>query len=67
MRQMKRSYWGFIAGAALAAIWIGFGFVSLILILIAGLIGYIAASLTGSKDDLEGFRSQVNRVLKQDK
>ncbi|MEJ1312609.1 hypothetical protein QY888_10960 [Latilactobacillus sakei] len=53
--------------AALAAIWIGFGFVSLILILIAGLIGYIAASLTGSKDDLEGFRAQVNRVLRQDK
>ena len=46
---MKRSYWGFIAGAALAAIWIGFGFVSLILILIAGLIGYIAASLTDQR------------------
>ncbi|MEJ1320052.1 hypothetical protein QY890_04550 [Latilactobacillus sakei] len=40
---------------------------SLILILIAGLIGYIATSLTGSKDDLEGFRAQVNRVLRQDK
>lgn len=64
---MRRSYWGFVVGAVLAAIWISFGFMSLILIIIAGLFGYIAASLTGSKEDLEGFRSQVNRVLKQDK
>ncbi|MCM6844760.1 hypothetical protein [Latilactobacillus curvatus] len=64
---MRRSYWGFVVGAVLAAIWISFGFMNLILIIIAGLLGYIAASLTGSKEDLEGFRSQVNRVLKQDK
>ncbi|KRM23411.1 hypothetical protein [Latilactobacillus graminis] len=64
---MKRAYWGFVAGAILAAVWIGMGFMSLILIIIAGLLGYIAASLTGSKEDLEGFRSQVNRVLRQDK
>ena len=64
---MRRSYWGFVVGAVLAAIWISFGFMNLILIIIAGLLGYIAASLTGSKEDLEGFRSQVIRVLKQDK
>lgn len=64
---MRRSYWGFVVGAVLAAIWISFGFMNLILIIIAGLLGYIAASLTGSKEDLEGFRSQVNQVLKQDK
>ncbi|MSD83807.1 hypothetical protein GKC32_05895 [Lactobacillus curvatus] len=64
---MRRSYWGFVAGAVLATIWISLGFMSLILIIIAGLLGYIAASLTGSKEDLEGFRSQINRVLNQDK
>ena len=64
---MRRSYWGFVVGAVLAALWISFGFMNLILIIIAGLLGYIADSLTGSKEDLEGFRSQVNRVLKQDK
>ena len=47
---MRRSYWGFVVGAVLAAIWISFGFMSLILIIIAGLLGYIAASLTGSKE-----------------
>ena len=62
---MERNQFGLIVGIIIATVWIWLGFSSLILILLAGLAGYIIASLTGSQADTERFRKQVNRLLGQ--
>lgn len=62
---MTRSQIGILVGVLMALIWSWLGFAKLIFVLLAGLIGYIVASLTGSSTDLATFRKQVNRLLGQ--
>ncbi|PMD73876.1 hypothetical protein [Companilactobacillus nuruki] len=60
---MRRRLLGFLVGSLLVIIWITLGFLNLILIIGAGLIGYLIAALTGSEQDKESLRSKLIKIL----
>lgn len=60
---MSRGLWGALIGILVVAIWNWFGFGGFITILVAGVIGYTIAVLTGSSEDSKKFKIQVNSLL----
>ncbi|HIY93292.1 hypothetical protein [Companilactobacillus sp. HBUAS56275] len=60
---MKRGIIGSIIGSALVIIWIVLGFGNLLLIVLAGLVGYLIATITGSSQDKTDLRTRITKIL----
>ncbi|GEO58295.1 hypothetical protein [Companilactobacillus bobalius] len=60
---MKRGIIGSIVGSVLVAIWIVLGFGNLLLIVLAGMVGYLIATITGSAEDKSSLRSKITKIL----
>lgn len=60
---MRRGLFGFILASSLVLIWIILGFDNLLLVLIAGVLGYLIAILTGSTRDKQALHSKIIKIL----
>lgn len=60
---MKRGIIGAIIGSVLVIIWIVLGFGNLLLIVLAGMVGYLIATITGSVEDKSSLRSKITKIL----
>lgn len=60
---MKRGIIGSIIGSVLVIIWIVLGFGNLLLVALAGIIGYLIATITGSSKDKSDLRTKITKIL----
>lgn len=60
---MKRRIIGALLGSLIVIIWITLGFGNLLLVVLAGFIGYAIAALTGNKTEKNELRTKLTRIL----
>ncbi|MFH5810319.1 hypothetical protein [Companilactobacillus sp. FL22-1] len=60
---MKRRIIGFLIGSSIVLLWITLGFFNLILIILAGLVGYLVAALTGKAEEKTDLRMKLIKFL----
>ncbi|AUI72268.1 hypothetical protein COSHB9_17430 [Companilactobacillus alimentarius] len=60
---MKRGIIGSIIGSVLVIIWIVLGFGNLLLVVLAGMVGYLVATVTGSSKDKSDLRTRITKIL----
>lgn len=60
---MKRGIIGSIIGSVLVIIWIVLGFGNLLLVVLAGMVGYLVATMTGSSKDKSDLRTRITKIL----
>lgn len=60
---MKRRIIGFLIGSLIVLLWITLGFFNLILIILAGLVGYLVAALTGKAEEKTDLRMKLIKFL----
>ncbi|APU72382.1 hypothetical protein IV63_GL000357 [Companilactobacillus crustorum] len=54
---------GAITGSLIVILWIILGFGNLLLVILAGFIGYLVAALTGSKKEKNELRTKLTKIL----
>lgn len=60
---MKKRIIGALLGSLIVIIWITLGFGNLLLVILAGLIGYAIAALTSDEKEKNALRSKLTKIL----
>lgn len=60
---MKKRIIGALLGSLIVIIWITLGFGNLLLVILAGLIGYAIAALTSGEKEKNALRSKLTKIL----